>query len=96
MSRASSAAGDAGTAYVSKPLLRTTLSPGFSPVTYIPVRRRFRQRSHRVDYEGATWLKVAIAAAATNDTVGKVKSHFNVERLESVGEVADCIWEHIV
>nr|GMC99105.1 protein EXECUTER 1, chloroplastic-like [Ipomoea batatas] len=32
----------------------------------------------RVDYEGATRLKVAIAAAATNHTVGKVKSHFNV------------------
>nr|GMD11552.1 protein EXECUTER 1, chloroplastic-like [Ipomoea batatas] len=48
----------------------------------------------RVDYKGATRLKVAIAAAATNDTVGKVKSHFNVEILESVGEVADCIWEH--
>nr|GMD11554.1 protein EXECUTER 1, chloroplastic-like [Ipomoea batatas] len=50
----------------------------------------------RVDYEGATRLKVAIAAAATNDTVGKVKSHFNVEILESVREVADCIWEHSV
>ncbi|XP_019173139.1 PREDICTED: protein EXECUTER 1, chloroplastic-like [Ipomoea nil] len=32
---------------------------------------------NREDYEGAARLKVAIAAAATNDTVGKVKSHFN-------------------
>nr|GMD03070.1 protein EXECUTER 1, chloroplastic-like [Ipomoea batatas] len=84
---------------VSRPLLRTSLSP----VTYIPARRRLRRRCQsqlagyiRVDYEGATRLKVAIADAATNHTVGKVKSHFNVEILESVGEVADCIWEHSV
>lgn len=30
------------------------------------------------DYEDAARLKVAIAAAATNDTVGRVMSHLNV------------------
>nr|DAD40940.1 TPA_asm: hypothetical protein HUJ06_015263 [Nelumbo nucifera] len=32
---------------------------------------------YKEDYEEAAKLKVAIAAAATNDTVGKVTSHFN-------------------
>ena len=30
------------------------------------------------DYEDAARLKVAIAAAATNDTVGRVMAHLNV------------------
>lgn len=32
----------------------------------------------REDYDDAARVKVAIAAAATNDTVGRVMSHLNV------------------
>nr|GMD10293.1 protein EXECUTER 1, chloroplastic [Ipomoea batatas] len=71
---------------VCRPLLRTSLSPGVfarhihpssSPIA-APLPQSQLAGYIRVDYEGATWLKAAIAAAATNDTVGKVKSHFNV------------------
>lgn len=42
------------------------------------------QLAHAVsleDFDDASSLKVAIAAAATNDTVGRVMSHLNVGEL---------------
>jgi hypothetical protein len=36
---------------------------------------------NREDYEDAARLKVAIAAAASNDTVGRVMSQLNVRNL---------------
>lgn len=43
---------------------------------------------NRENYEDAARLKVAIAAATTNDTVGRVMSHLNVrEVIRSVLEI---------
>ncbi|XP_022725813.1 protein EXECUTER 1, chloroplastic isoform X2 [Durio zibethinus] len=41
------------------------------------LKTQLNEAVHREDYEDAARLKVAIAAAATNDTVGRVISHLN-------------------
>ncbi|XP_031482813.1 protein EXECUTER 1, chloroplastic [Nymphaea colorata] len=57
------------------------------------LKAQLRDAVQREDYDEAAKLKVAIAAAATNDTVGKVVSHFNravkEERYEDAAFIRD-------
>lgn len=48
------------------------------------VQSQLNRAIKREDYEDAASLKVAIAAAATNDAVGRVMSKFNVKTPSSV------------
>ncbi|CAN6460100.1 unnamed protein product [Victoria cruziana] len=57
------------------------------------LKAQLRDAVHREDYDEAAELKVAISAAATNDTVGKVVSHLNravrEERYEDAAFIRD-------